>query len=191
MLVRKIRAMVENLLLVDLEKINPVNNLLSRQREIVYARVVYYGLCRELTSLSLASIGNTLGQNHATVLHATNKYELLEIWNEHKYVDVVDKVRNELMPLVKQMREVDRELSDSKNVRFKELTHEEYYKIRYAEVRLEANKEVEDGLRDMREQLSQIKTRYGNILGSIKTGRINGIVGVLKALEEQKELNNL
>ena len=42
----------------------------SRAREIVYARAIYYKLCREFTKQPLSAIGREVGKDHATVLHA-------------------------------------------------------------------------------------------------------------------------
>ena len=43
-----------------------------RKRNYVYARAIYYKITRDLTVESLASIGEPLGKNHATVVHALN-----------------------------------------------------------------------------------------------------------------------
>lgn len=47
----------------------------TRKIEFVYARAIYFLLCREKTNLSLNKIGQTLGKDHATVLHAIKMIE--------------------------------------------------------------------------------------------------------------------
>jgi len=41
----------------------------TRRFEVVFARGCYFKICRELTKNSFQKIGNTLGKNHATVMH--------------------------------------------------------------------------------------------------------------------------
>ena len=44
----------------------------TRKREVVDARAFYYELARRLTKNSLHTIGDSLGKNHATVIHSLN-----------------------------------------------------------------------------------------------------------------------
>ena len=74
-----IRNKVEEELNIDLENI-------CRRREYVYARALYFGLCKELTKDSLDFIGSTLDKNHATVLHNINNiFNNFMIYGEKKY----------------------------------------------------------------------------------------------------------
>ena len=41
----------------------------SRERKYVYARAIYYYVCRKYSNYNLAQIGKSLNKNHATVLH--------------------------------------------------------------------------------------------------------------------------
>lgn len=41
----------------------------TRKKEYVFARAIYFRLCKEFTTYSLASIGSTVNKDHATVLH--------------------------------------------------------------------------------------------------------------------------
>lgn len=59
---RKIRNKVEKYFNLKLDE--P-----TRRFEVVFARGCYFKLCRELTKNSYQRIGNTLGKNHATVMH--------------------------------------------------------------------------------------------------------------------------
>ena len=82
---------------VDLLKRRPKTGKLSRDRKIVYSRALYYGLCRELTSLSYAEIGATLGQDHATVLNGVkNIYDNFISWNEVDYITACETVRSQI-----------------------------------------------------------------------------------------------
>lgn len=52
----------------------------TRKRKYVEARAIYYKLLRKNTRSSLHYIANTLGMNHATVIHGLNQ---LEDWIEY------------------------------------------------------------------------------------------------------------
>jgi hypothetical protein len=47
----------------------------SRERDIVEMRAVYYKILRDVHHFSLTRIANSIGYNHATVLHALNNYD--------------------------------------------------------------------------------------------------------------------
>lgn len=47
----------------------------TRHREIVFARKIYYKILTLTTKMSYKAIGGTLGQTHATVIHALNNFE--------------------------------------------------------------------------------------------------------------------
>tara|TARA_Y100000114_G_C11628594_1_gene263291 strand:+ start:335 stop:709 length:375 start_codon:yes stop_codon:yes gene_type:complete len=84
-----IRNKVEEHLNIDLE-------VPTRKRDFVYARALYFGLCREVLNMGLADIGNTLGFDHATVLHHTkNTFKNLFLWKEMKYIKAYDKISRE------------------------------------------------------------------------------------------------
>ena len=54
-------------------------SLVSRDREIVYARALYYKIALKETKASLKNIGAVIGKNHATVIHARDKaFHLIE-----------------------------------------------------------------------------------------------------------------
>jgi FtsZ-binding cell division protein ZapB len=54
----------------------------SRKREIIEARAIYYKLIRLIDKKkSLKSIGQTVGKDHATVLHSLNNYDMFEKFN--------------------------------------------------------------------------------------------------------------
>lgn len=83
--------------------LNKVQNYLKediqtrrRVKEIVYARFLYYKLCRDLTTLSLAEIGKTLGFDHASVIHGLKQYDNFEIWGLYEYVKIHRRISMEL-----------------------------------------------------------------------------------------------
>ena len=47
----------------------------TRHRELVFARKIYYKILSSTTRMSYSSIAGTLGQHHATILHALNKFD--------------------------------------------------------------------------------------------------------------------
>ena len=64
----------------------------------VFARALYYGLCRELTTNSLADISSTLGQNHATAVHSvTNIYKNFSVWNMTEYLNAANRIKDEFL----------------------------------------------------------------------------------------------
>lgn len=63
-----IQTVVEQKLLINLSSE-------SREREYVYARSVYFKLCRELTPYGITSIGSSLGKHHASVLHSLKTFD--------------------------------------------------------------------------------------------------------------------
>ena len=57
-------------------------NQVSRKREIIEARAIYYKVLKQIDKKkSLQSIANTVGKNHATVLHSLNNYDMFEQFN--------------------------------------------------------------------------------------------------------------
>ena len=83
----KIRLYIESCLNIDITK-------RTRKRNYVYARTIYFKLCREYTKLSLSDIGETMNMDHASVVHAIgnvfpvvilyDKY-LCDLYNEYKF----------------------------------------------------------------------------------------------------------
>ena len=61
----EIKAYIENCLGINLSN-------RTRKRNYVYARALYFKLCKEYTKLSLADIGSSVDMDHASVLHAIN-----------------------------------------------------------------------------------------------------------------------
>lgn len=57
------KHLVEDFYGIDIE-------LKTRTTVYVQARSIYYYLCREFTSVSIVKIGQSIGKNHATVLHS-------------------------------------------------------------------------------------------------------------------------
>ena len=57
-------------------------NELSRKREIIEARAVYYKILKQIDKKkSLKSIGASVGKDHATVLHSLRNYDMFEQFN--------------------------------------------------------------------------------------------------------------
>lgn len=83
--------------------LNEVKNTLEtdirakrRTREMVYARAVYYRLCKDLTSHSLAEIGSCLHKDHATVLHGLKVFECLEFNKDYSYIKAYEEMYDRL-----------------------------------------------------------------------------------------------
>lgn len=67
-------------------------NIDSRKRHIVYGRAIYFKICKDRTNLSLKEIGQTLNQDHATVLHCIKKiFPTFEMYNP-KYMEIYNRI---------------------------------------------------------------------------------------------------
>lgn len=59
-------------------------NAKTRGRDYVYARAIYFKLCRERTNKNLTEIGNTVGKDHTSVLHALkNVWPIVMAYDEN------------------------------------------------------------------------------------------------------------
>ncbi len=79
----------------------PINDILSKSRkgDIVYARHICMYLCRNLTSNSLAEIGNKIGnKDHTTVLHSINFIEEQINKNIPETVTNIDVLKKKINP---------------------------------------------------------------------------------------------
>ena len=57
-------------------------NEVSRKREIIEARAVYYKILKQIDKKkSLKSIGASVGKDHTTVLHSLKNYDMFEQFN--------------------------------------------------------------------------------------------------------------
>ena len=57
-------------------------DIVSRKRNFVEARALYYNLLRDVLGMTLQSIADTVKKNHATVLHSINNFDILLSYNE-------------------------------------------------------------------------------------------------------------
>tara|TARA_R110002050_G_scaffold44879_2_gene106613 strand:+ start:561 stop:1067 length:507 start_codon:yes stop_codon:yes gene_type:complete len=83
---KEIRDYVESCLNLKL-------NVVSRKRSYVYARAIYFKLCREQTKLSLADIAGTVNMDHASALHAINNVFPSIVFYDKYLKDVYDDFR--------------------------------------------------------------------------------------------------
>ena len=86
-MIEKIRKEVEQATMQDLSS-------RRRQRELVYARAIYFKLCKEKTTSTLKRIAGTLGVNHATVLHAINNVFPLIKRDEPYLYEIYSRIKN-------------------------------------------------------------------------------------------------
>jgi len=86
-MINKIRKEVEQATMQDLSS-------RRRQRELVYARAIYFKLCKEKTTSTLKRIAGTLGVNHATVLHAINNVFPLIKRDEPYLYEIYSRIKN-------------------------------------------------------------------------------------------------
>ena len=70
----------------------------TRKRETVYQRAIYFKLAKDYTSESLSKIGNSVGRDHATVLHAINVvFPVIKRW-EKELLGSYHKIQNDVIP---------------------------------------------------------------------------------------------
>tara|TARA_R100000654_G_scaffold73234_2_gene105840 strand:+ start:4771 stop:5220 length:450 start_codon:yes stop_codon:yes gene_type:complete len=87
-MIKKIRKEVEEATLQDL-------SVKSRNRQLVYARAIYFKLCKEKTTFTLQRIADTLEVNHATVLHAINNVFPVIQREEPLLYEIYNKIKSE------------------------------------------------------------------------------------------------
>lgn len=63
-----------------------------RRRDYKMARWLYYRLCTEFSTATVSSIGESLGQDHATVLHALKNFRH-ELRYEENIADAYEKIK--------------------------------------------------------------------------------------------------
>lgn len=121
----EIRNLVETELDVDISN-------KRRERNLVYARAIYFKICRDRTYLSLQEIGDTLDLNHATVLHAVkNIFPSFKLYNP-EYLSLYKKIisTDEYVPMESryEVLKQDYSLLQTKYEKLKEIGIETKYK---------------------------------------------------------------
>jgi len=58
----------------------------NRKRNVIYARVIYFKIARDVTKYSLSAIGGEVGKDHATVLfHLEKNFEVIQRFEPEFY----------------------------------------------------------------------------------------------------------
>ena len=71
----KLKELIKQKTGVDINKV-------SRKREIIEARAIYYKILKQIDNKkTLQSIGETVGKDHSTVLYSLNNYDMFEKFN--------------------------------------------------------------------------------------------------------------
>ena len=84
-----IKRIVENKFQVNID-------MVTRVRSHVYARYIFYRLCKDFTFCSLNQIAEVVNKNHATVMHGLQQFENLKFTNDREYLDPYHELREEL-----------------------------------------------------------------------------------------------
>ncbi len=161
----EIKVYIENCLGINLSN-------RTRKRNYVYARALYFKLCKEYTRLSLADIGSSVNMDHATVLHAINN----------------------VFPMVIQH---DRHLSDLyEDYRFSHKHDIESIFENYSRL-LRENIELRNEIKDVKESEGLLDRRFVDLYNEIPKQKINDvcdkldtIVKVAKAFHERDTLQS-
>jgi hypothetical protein len=88
----------------------------TRKREYVYARAIYFKLCREFSHATLLAIGKSVNRDHASVLHGLLVFDVMAL-HKDTVLNTYTRVRNRLL------QESEEDLNRYNN--------ENYYKIKY------------------------------------------------------------
>lgn len=113
MTTKQIRLIVQNKTVSNLSK-------KTRKRDYINARLIYYRLAREFTTLSLAKIGREVGVNHASVLHALKSFD----FTHDEYVNKIYKYcKIELIEILKNTKP-EEATEHSKDVTIKGLSEQ-------------------------------------------------------------------
>lgn len=111
--IKEIRSLVERELELDL-------SYPSRVRARVYARAIYFKLCKEHTRKSLSEIGSCVDRDHATVLHGIKIFDDVILEYEMNLYEVYDKL--------------SRIISKCNKTRDRDIRPEKYYRDKYADL---------------------------------------------------------
>lgn len=71
--------------------------MVNRTEKIVYARQLYFYLCRKLTEVGYAEIGKSINRDHTTVIHGENKIKS----QEKIYTNVAKDIENLCLNIAK------------------------------------------------------------------------------------------
>ena len=115
-----IKHFVENEL-----KINISRN--TRKREYVYARAIFFKLCKEFSHQTLSKIGEFVGRDHASVIHGLYVFDVIVLHND-SILNSYTKIRNKIF------EETEDDL--------RKYNRENYYKIKYEQL-LEEHQELQ------------------------------------------------
>tara|TARA_R100000152_G_C6719945_1_gene146113 strand:- start:63 stop:497 length:435 start_codon:yes stop_codon:yes gene_type:complete len=115
-----IKHFVENEL-----KINISRN--TRKREYVYARAIFFKLCKEFSHQTLSKIGEFVGRDHASVIHGLYVFDVIAL-HKDSILNSYTKIRNKIF------EETEDDL--------RKYNRENYYKIKYEQL-LEEHQELQ------------------------------------------------
>lgn len=132
----------------------------ERNRKNVYARAIYFKICRDRTGLSLQQIGNTVNKHHASVLYSINNtfpelYKYSKLFKSN-YDNIIED--NSLIPL--------KEKYNTLNKKYKKIKK-----------RLETN--IDKELQDIIKQIPDSQLEPAKL-------RIHAMVEILKSIDNKK-----
>lgn len=91
----------------------------TRKREYVYARAIYFKLCKEFSHQTLSKIGASVNRDHASVIHGLFVFDVM-VLHKDSILNSYSKIRNRLF------KETEDDL--------KKYNSENYYKIKYEQL---------------------------------------------------------
>ena len=126
----------------------------SRRTEYVYARCIYYKLCKEFTTASLHKIGNQVNRNHATVIHGLKVFD--NVIDNPTYYECIKEYFHIYEDLKKHIK-------NKMSLEIKKRDPNNYYKEKYR-IKLLQNKNLYNFTKDIILKLEQMDFKYSNIL---------------------------
>ena len=127
--------------LVELELKTELNQP-SRDREIVYARNLYFKLARDYTNFSFYKIADELGKTHATAMHGYKTCTEVMLKYDIKFI--------------KAHKKISRILSGIINIPLKLTNPEVFYREKYKQILLD-HRALISNFREVHSELSKIK----------------------------------
>ena len=81
----------------------------TRKRDFMYGRMIYYYFARKMTYYSFSKIGIFMGKDHATVIHAFNRYE------EYKEYEDIRRIKDKVSSILPETYKIKKDAAQLSN----------------------------------------------------------------------------
>tara|TARA_R100001198_G_C5234767_1_gene213027 strand:- start:646 stop:1185 length:540 start_codon:yes stop_codon:yes gene_type:complete len=128
----------------------------NRERRNVMYRHGFFTACRELTQLSLKSIGNILHKDHATVLHAIRTHES-NYQFDNQYRDIYTEIYTCLDDIISQSTEQVYEIIKKRTLKIDPSSFDDRMVQMYKSKFEQQEKHYEEKLKQLNRELNTLK----------------------------------